>query len=169
MIFMRQCIILAAVVIGTASFGRAATVSSVLGVSASVPSVATLTVSPVALPNVSSIGTTTAFSSLSLTCPAGNVLSIGLDGGANAVAGQRRMSNGTAYIKYNLYQPNAAGTAMSNPAVPWGNGGTTVVGSPFIATCSGANQAFHVYAQVPAGQVLPSGLYTDAVTVILTY
>lgn len=167
----RRDIILAALaaIVGCAGGGWAATATYVLNVSASVPAVATLSVSPVAFPALSSAGTTTAFSAVSVTCPPGNALSIALDGGTNAASGQRRMSNGTAFIDYNLYQPNAAGTALSSPPVAWGNGGTTVTGTPFTATCNGGAQAFNVYAQVPSGQTLPSGTYSDAVTVTLTY
>jgi spore coat protein U-like protein len=96
-------------------------------------------------------------------------MTIELDGGTNAFSGQRRLASGGNYINYHLYQPTAAGNAPSSPAVAWGNGGVSATGSAFTSTCNGNAQLFNVYAQVPAGQTLFAGTYTDAVMVTVTY
>lgn len=154
---------------GSADSTPAATSNSALSVTATAIAQCTVVAAPVAFATLSSTTMTSALGSVSVNCTAGNAISIALDGGANATSGQRRLANGSNYINYNLYQPTAAGNAQSNPPVAWGNGGVTATGSAFSATCSGTAQMFNVYAQIPAGQTMYSGTYSDAVTLTLTY
>jgi len=148
---------------------RAATTSYTLNVTASVTSTVTLTAAPVSFPPLSAAAATSALSALTVTCTPGNALTIALDGGANALSGQRRLANGSYYVNYNLYQPTAAGNAQASPAIAWGNGGASAPGGTFGATCNGAAQVFNVYGQVSSGQSLFAGTYVDSVTVTVTY
>jgi spore coat protein U-like protein len=102
-------------------------------------------------------------SSFNVTCTNTTPYNIGLDAGANASSGQRRMkggSTGTEYISYNLYQD-------AGYATPWGN----VIGtSTKSATGTGSTQAYTVYGQVPAQATpSPAANYTDMVTINVTY
>jgi spore coat protein U-like protein len=78
----------------------------------------------------------------------------------------RRMAGGTARLRYNLY------TDASYSAV-WGNGtgGTqTVSGGVLIALLGGTVTNVPVYGLIPANQnSMPTGSYSDTVTVTVTY
>lgn len=158
-----------AAILGSAACGWAATTNSMLSLSAAVQPVATLTANTLALPVLPLSSTSSAVSAVTVLCMPGDTVTIALNAGENALSGQRRLTNGSAYINYELYQPTATGNAMSSPPIAWGDGGVTTAGSAFGAPCTGSAQVFNVYAQVPSGQVMPSGNYADAVTITLTY
>jgi spore coat protein U-like protein len=147
----------------------AATATYTLNVSGTVSASCTLTAVAVAFGALSTSANTNATGSVTINCTPGNSLTIALSGGANASSLQRRISNGTNFANYNLYQPTAAGNAQAAGPVPWGDGSVTATGATFNTTGTGAAQVFNVYGQVPSGQTLSAGLYSDAVTVTLTY
>ena len=96
-------------------------------------------------------------STVRVTCQLGDTYSIGLNDGANAAGGQRRMAGTTApigYLNYNLFQDPAR-------TIAWGDTGTTRFGT--VGT--GTAQTFTVYGQLPGGQVVPVGAYVDTVRV----
>lgn len=99
-------------------------------------------------------------SSLTVTCNAGApyVLSLG-PGGANGTPLARRMTQGTSFVTYGLYQD-------ANRAVPWGDtaGVDTLSGSG-----TGAGQAVHVYGRVPVQPTPAPGTYTDTVVATVTF
>lgn len=97
--------------------------------------------------------------SLTANCTPGTTYTIALDNGVNALAGQRRMINGTTnYVAYNLYQDTARTTV-------WGSTDGT---STYAGTGTGANQAIPVYGRIPSANS-PAGSYTDTVTATVTY
>lgn len=166
----KQLLLLAATVgliAASAQNSQAASTTSSLGVTATAAAVCTLTATPVGFGTLSASAATTATGSVTVTCTNGDALTIVLDAGTNASGTQRRLINGSSYLNYNLYQPTAAGTAQASPAVAWGDG--TGLGSSFATTSNGSAQVFNVYGQVPSGQTLTVGSYTDTVTVTLNY
>lgn len=151
-----------AAVLGAAPVpARAATATTTMAVSATVPASCTVAVQPMAFGTYNS-AQTDANSTISVTCTTGTGFSVGLDagGGLGATVAQRHMTGpGGATLNYSLYN-NVARTAL------WGNTlGTDVLSS--IGT--GSAQAITVYGRVPANQMPAPGLYTDSVTVTLTY
>ncbi|MFT4020359.1 MAG: spore coat protein U domain-containing protein [Acinetobacter sp.] len=95
---------------------------------------------------------------ISLTCPVNTSYSIRIDGGVNSQNGIRRMSNGTDYINYELYQ-NAAMTDVwgINTDISQGGG-------------NGSVQSYPIYGKIPVqSSKVSSGAYSDTVTVYLTY
>ncbi|MCU0820516.1 MAG: spore coat U domain-containing protein [Beijerinckiaceae bacterium] len=91
----------------------------------------------------------------SSTTPYTVSLPVGTGGGTVAA---RRMANGANFVTYGLYS-NAARTTL------WGTGpGETIAG-----TGTAANQTLTIYARVPPQTVPPPGVYSDAVTVTVTY
>lgn len=94
-----------------------------------------------------------------VTCTNTTAYSVAL-GVGSYTATTRRMTNGSNYVVYGLYQ-NAARTQ------PWGSdpaGSDTVSG-----TGTGLTQSLSVYARVAPQTTPPAGTYTDSVVVTVTY
>jgi spore coat protein U-like protein len=72
----------------------------------------------------------------------------------------RRLQNGASanYLNYNLYQ-NSGKTTI------WGNSTSTGV----TVTGTGTEESTSVYGEIPAGQSVPAGSYTDNVIATVTY
>jgi spore coat protein U-like protein len=109
-----------------------------------------------------------ATASLSVTCTSGSPYSIGMDNGANASSGQRRMKNGTTnFINYNLFTDSlrtAPWTTASSNTV------CTTTNSCVLGTGTGASQSVTIYGRVPIVASAPaSGAYTDTVVMTVTY
>lgn len=102
---------------------------------------------------------------LTVNCSTGTPYQIGLNGGTNSsgtatapVAGDRRMSSGSGFVPYDLYQDASFATF-------WGNTeGTDMM--PGTGTAS--NQTHTVYGRVPSTD-FPAGTYTDTVTARVVY
>ncbi len=104
-----------------------------------------------------------AANSIGVTCTAGTVYEVGLNGGLSGAADptQRRMTNAATplYVTYGVYR-DAARTQ------PWGN---TPGSNTMSATGTGSAQTLTGYGRVPA-QTTPNALtYTDTVVVTVTY
>lgn len=98
-------------------------------------------------------------STISVTCNPDTRYSVGLDGGKNADIRDRRMTNDTGEVAYQLY---------SDPerAVIWGDtDGTDTVTN--VGT--GAPQILTVYGRVPVQQIPSEGTYSDTIRVIVSY
>jgi spore coat protein U-like protein len=105
---------------------------------------------------------TTANSTINVTCTNGTSYTIALDGGSVAHdVSARQMSDGNSHtLSYGLYTTAAFTTA-------WGDGsGSTATVS---GTGDGTAQPSTVFGQLPAGQYVPAGPYTDQITVTVTY
>lgn len=102
-----------------------------------------------------------AIGNVSVVCTRNAPYTIGLDGGLTGATNpaQRRMRQGTSGITYGLYRDSAR-------AQPWGNaaGSNTVSG-----TGTGATQGFPVFGRVPVQPTPPIGVYSDTVSVTITY
>lgn len=96
---------------------------------------------------------------ITLTCTQGAVAVIALDDGANADVGQRRMTDGTDHLQYNLYQDSARTTV-------WGDGADAKTADPAPSTDPVAHT---VYGRVPGGQDVPAGSYTDTVGITVNF
>ncbi|WP_456107176.1 Csu type fimbrial protein [Pseudomonas mangiferae] len=99
-------------------------------------------------------------SSFGLQCSSGTNYSVAIDSGLYSSGTQRRMSNGSAFIAYNLYQDTAR-------TVAWGNGSNG--GSVLSGTGSGAAQEIVVYGRVPVQATPAAGTYLDTVQVTVTW
>lgn len=88
---------------------------------------------------------------------------IALSKGGSGTYTPRRMASGSARLDYNLY---------TSPALTqiWGDGtgSTATVGRSFAALLL-MSQTTTIYAQIPAGQNVASGIYGDTITVTVTY
>ncbi|WP_049722208.1 Csu type fimbrial protein [Gilvimarinus polysaccharolyticus] len=97
----------------------------------------------------------------SFTCTKTTPWKVSLDDGLHAVGATRHMRLGTTenYVEYELYRD-------SGRTLRWGN-------TPDVDTVNnagtGSSQNLTIYGRVPAPQSLPSGSYSDTVTVTITY
>jgi spore coat protein U-like protein len=105
---------------------------------------------------------TTATSSVTATCSNGSPYTIALDAGqaTAATVANRSMTFGAQKLSYGLYTTAGYSTF-------WGDGtlSTATVG----ATGNAALRTHTVYGQIPAGQYVTAGGYTDTVTVTVSY
>jgi spore coat protein U-like protein len=100
-------------------------------------------------------------STLQVQCTNTTPYNISLDPGigTGATVAARKMTNGANTITYSLYS-DAGRTTV------WGN---TIGTNTVAATGSGASQPFTVYGRVPPQSTPAAALYTDTITVTVTY
>lgn len=113
-------------------------------------------------PLVNATTATDATSTVTVTCANGTAYNVGLDAGTATAATvtSRKMTSGANTLSYALYRDSAR-TA---------NWGATVGTDTVAGTGSGAGQALTVYGRIPSGQqAAPTGVYSDTITVTVTY
>jgi spore coat protein U-like protein len=100
-------------------------------------------------------------STLQVQCTNTTPYNIGLDvgTGSGATVASRKMTNGANTIAYSLYS-DAGRTSLWGPTI----GTNTVAG-----TGNGASQSYTVYGRVPPQTTPAAALYTDTITVTVTY
>jgi spore coat protein U-like protein len=167
---------LAAAFATLAPSAQAATSTANLGVSASVAANCTISTTPVAFgaydPVVANATSDLNGSgSVSVACTKGaSGLSVGLGNGLNFSA-SRRMTNGTDFLAYGLFQPpnNTPGTACTFPAsTAWGN----TVGTNTLALTNATSKnsrTYNVCGTVSAGQDVAVGSYADTVVATINF
>jgi spore coat protein U-like protein len=168
--FMKKLTVVSILGLGAALFqgesAQAATAGATLNVSANVVATCLISTSAVTFGNYDGLaGPLNGTGTVTVTCTNGMGWEITLGQGSNAGAGStdgapiRRMSDGTNFLNYGLYMDNAH-------AVNWQN--LTGAGMP-AGSGSGVAQATTVYGQIPGGQNVPVGLYTDSVQATVNY
>jgi len=100
-------------------------------------------------------------STISVICTSTTAYNVGLNAGTSsgATVTTRKMTNGAAALGYNLY-------SNSGQTTNWGN---TVGKDTVTGTGTGTVQSLTVYGQIPLGQSVTPGSYTDTITATLTY
>jgi spore coat protein U-like protein len=112
-------------------------------------------------------GATNGSTTVSTTCTNSSPYAIGLDNGANASSGQRRMKSGTNYINYNLYTDSGYANAWTTAA---SSTTCTTANSCALGTGTGSAQTTTIYGQIPTVAVAPvPGAYSDTVSMTITY
>ncbi|MFZ2396770.1 MAG: spore coat U domain-containing protein [Smithella sp.] len=103
--------------------------------------------------------TLTATSTISITLQGPvQAYTLAIDAGQYSSGGfNRRMNSGRNYISYNLYTDAACSQI-------WGD---STAGTSIITGTT--NNTYTVYGKVPGNQNLPAGLYSDVVTIILSW
>ncbi|WP_434777919.1 Csu type fimbrial protein [Neisseria sp. Ec49-e6-T10] len=109
--------------------------------------------------NANSVNMNATPGSLTLNCTTGTNYTVSLDDGQHASSGQRRMSNGTDFIAYNLFKDNSRSTVWNKSSVVSGT-----------STAGNTNVDLTVYGQVPANATTPTtGAYNDTVTMTVAW
>jgi spore coat protein U-like protein len=106
--------------------------------------------------------TSTSTSIISVTCTNTTAYNVGLNAGTatGATVTTRKMTGpGGHLLGYSLYQ-------NSGHSTNWGN---TVGTDTEAGTGNGALQSLTVYGQLPAGQFVTPGTYSDTITATITY
>lgn len=101
-------------------------------------------------------------STLTADCSTGTPYTIGLDAGASpgATVTSRKMTGpGTDLLAYGLFRDSAH-------TENWGDSPPTDTEN---STGTGAVQTFTVFGQIPAGQFVQAGNYSDTITATLTF
>ncbi len=106
--------------------------------------------------------------SLTITCTQGSAPSVAVGLGLNAQGSVRRLSSGTAFIPYSLFQPssNTPGAGCVGASVPFPS---TAPGFALTAAPSIAARTYNVCAQIAPGQDVAVGNYADTVVVTVTF
>lgn len=139
----------------------ASTATGTMAVSATVATLCTVTALPLAFGTYSAAQTDAA-TTLAVLCTNGTSYNIGMDAGTGAGATTAsRLMTGTsgATLAYALYSNAGRST----------NWGSTVGTDTLAGTGTGLPQTVNVYGRIAAGQYPAPGIYTDTVTVTLTY
>jgi spore coat protein U-like protein len=102
-----------------------------------------------------------ATNTVTVTCTIGTPYNIGLNagGGTGADVASRKMTSGVNLLNYTLYQETGRTTV-------WGN---TVLTDTVNATALITPTVHSVYGRVFSGQYIPAGIYTDTISVTVTY
>lgn len=138
-----------------------------LNISANVSAVCTITTSPVAFGSYDPVVANAAAAlnangSVNVACTKGASATIDLGNGSNPNGTtNRQMTNGTSMLPYSLYKDSGLSQV-------WGSGltgGTTYA----YTSASKASTAVTVYGQIPAGQDVTVGSYTDTVVATVNY
>ncbi|MDR9450944.1 MAG: spore coat U domain-containing protein [Acidimicrobiia bacterium] len=166
---MNRIHILQSTLIGVVFFGtaaHAATDTTTFQVTATVSDTCDITATDLAFgaydPNAGDLDGT---STITATCTDGTSYDIGLDAGQNAASATtttRAMDDGAAtpnYLDYELYSDSGR-TAV------WGD---TVGTDTVNQTSAGGAEDHTVYGQIPGGQFVPAGSYSDTINVTITY
>ncbi len=130
-------------------------------VTAVIQATCTIVANPLAFGNYSGLvlnSTTTIF----VTCSKATAYNLGLNAGTStdATVTNRNMTGpASALLNYKLF-------SNSGLTINWGN---TVGTDTVPGTGNGAAQSLTVYGQIPAGQLVRPGTYTDTITATLTY
>jgi spore coat protein U-like protein len=77
---------------------------------------------------------------------------------------QRTMNRLSSQLGYNLYTNVARN-------IVWGNGssGTSVVSDGYLLGIGPVVRDYPIYLQIPSGQLVPAGTYTDTINITLVY
>ena len=141
----------------------ASTATSTMAVSATVVASCTISTTPMAFGNYNN-ALLTSTATVTATCSNTTPYNVGLNAGtaSGATVTTRGMFvSGTpaVLLNYGLYSNSGRTT----------NWGMTVGTDTVTGTGSGAAQAITVYGQIPAGQLVAPGSYTDTITATITY
>ena len=145
------------------SMALASTATSSMAVSATVVASCTVSASPMAFGTYNN-ALLTSTATVSATCTNTTTYNVGLSVGtaSGATVTTRSMFvSGTpaVLLNYSLY-------SNSGRTTNWGN---TVGTDTVSGTGNGSAQVLTVYGQIPAGQLIAPGSYTDTITATITY
>ncbi len=163
---------LLALSLGLVGVAASAQTTGNIVVTANVVAACNVTVTNLAFGNYDPLSATalTGSASASIACSLGATPVISLGAGANLVGAQRRMAQAGTFLNYGLFQPvSAVPNAACAYTTAWGDGGAFGTAFTTTAATSLAVRAYNICGQIPAGQNIGVGAYTDTVAVNITF
>jgi len=115
-------------------------------------------------------GNTDRSGTVTVSCSLGGLISllvsytIKLSPGLYGSYATRKLASGGNRLNYNLYTSAAYSTVWGN-----GTGGTGTVSDGYLLGLTTTNRNYTVYGRLPALQNLPSGAYSDTITITVEY
>jgi spore coat protein U-like protein len=128
----------------------------------------TVTASDIAFNTYSAaaLSPTDANGTVQIKCPLGIGLlpsfTVALSAGTSGGFSPRDMAMGTDRLGYNIYTTSGYSTV-------WGDGTGGSVTQSYSAIISLGTISFTAFGQIPTGQYVATGMYTDSITVTVTY
>ncbi len=106
---------------------------------------------------------------VTIACTKGSAPNITLGLGTNASGSVRRMTNGTDFLSYELYQPptNVAGAACGALTQVWGTSGAAIFTPTSPPGMTARN--YNVCGSIAAAQNIGVGAYTDTVVATVNF
>jgi spore coat protein U-like protein len=162
---MRRLLIVTTALIGVVftqdAWAQAQTTTATIAVTASVAATCSVTASTLSFLTVTALNIVNANATVHVTCTTGATYEVALDPGLHVVSNQRNLvvAGGATLLPYNLYQD-------AGYSIPWGD---TLEVNTKEGTGTGGAQALTVYGQIPSQATVTTGVYTDTVTVTVTY
>lgn len=147
--------------------GKAGSATANLAVTATVQSACAASANPIVFGTYTAGGgPVTGLATITVKCSPSLAFKIALGPGATAGGsiGQRLLTNGTQSLQYNLY-------TSSDLTNIWGDG-TTGITLSGAASSEGRSTSLTVFGEVPdsvRNQLVTPGIYSDVVTVTITY
>lgn len=154
--------------LGASSGAMAATATTNVAVTTNVTANCAIVATPVAFGTYDPISPAalSGTGTLTVTCTQGAAASITLGNGQN-FASSRRMTNGSAFIGYQVYTPSSnLPLAPCATVTPWPD---TAPGFVLPVAPSNAPRTFNVCGLIPAGQDAPSGNYVDSMVATVIF
>jgi spore coat protein U-like protein len=127
-------------------------------VTATVANLCVISVTNMAFGTYTPTAASQATATVTSTCSNGDTDVLSLSTGSGSYT-QRTMLSGAVALNYNLYKDSGYTTVWTS----------TSPGGTVSLTGTGAPQTTTIYGQVPAGQYIAAGSYTDTITASLTY
>jgi len=143
----------------------AGTAMNTLTVNATVLGICTIDPATLAFGNYDSTASVDVSTNITVRCTSGSSYWVGLGTGTNASGATRRMTDGTSFLTYELYRDAGHTQIWDNadpaPALPHSSAGNPGAGLSAYTTA--------VYGRIPAAQLVPVGVYGDAVVMTVNF
>ena len=150
---------IAAALAMTAASALAQTKTAQFAVRASVVADCQVTANDLDFGTYSSASAATGSNTINLKCTPGSAATVSLDGGSSGNPQARHMT-GPANLNYQLYRDAGHTDPINTAGMAFQLKGTDNTGQ---------SVNYPVYGQVPSGQTVPAGNYTDTVRVTVNY
>ena len=156
---------LGVLLIGSGNSAQAVSKNADLAVSASISGNCTISTIAVGFPAYDPIVTHASAAddstsgSVTIACTKNTSATIGLGQGGSYLGGTNRMTDGTNFLTYALYQNSTHATAWT----------TSGVGLMSVVPTSKAPVSYTVYGSIPGNQDLPAGTYNDTVVASVNF
>jgi len=162
---MKRLLIAATALIGVVgaqnAWAQSQTANATIAVTASVDPSCSVTASTLSFLTVPATTIVNANATVNVNCTTGATYEVSLDYGLHGVSSQRNLlkTGGATTLPYNLYQD-------AGYTIPWGN---NLEVDTKEGTGTGSPVPWTVYGQIPSQVSVTTGVYTDTVTVTVTY